>query len=281
VLQAVSLLIEKGKAGYDEVNQKMQAQADLQTRVAAQLGTLKNMWDAATGTAVNALAAIGGVFQGEAKGMTDMFGSMSSWMSEFASNNPGVVRGLVAAAGMFVAIKIAALGVAGAIGLINMVTAMSPLGIMVRLLAVAAGMIIANWSSIAPFFADLWDGICAGATKVVEWVKGMWAKVQPYVQPIIDFYSKFYGGMWAGVKSFGAGASSLFAQPQPAPAGLPANGGLLGQAVQQGKQQVSGEMTVRFVDAPPGMRVDQGRTSSPSWSLDPDVGYRSAALGMQ
>lgn len=59
VQQTVVTLIEKGQAGYDEMNAKMQQQADLQTRVETQLGTLTNLWDAMKGTAVNALASIG------------------------------------------------------------------------------------------------------------------------------------------------------------------------------------------------------------------------------
>lgn len=59
VQTTVVTLIEKGQAGYDEMNKKMQDQADLQTRVETQLGTLTNMWDSLKGTATNALASIG------------------------------------------------------------------------------------------------------------------------------------------------------------------------------------------------------------------------------
>jgi hypothetical protein len=37
-------------------------------------------------------------------------------------------------------------------------------------------------------------------------------------------------------------------------------------------------MTVRFENAPPGMRAAPGKTNQPGVSMNPDVGYRSLAL---
>ena len=55
-LQAVSALIDKGQAGYNEVLGKMQAQAELRVRVDQQLLTLSNLWEAATGAFTNVMA---------------------------------------------------------------------------------------------------------------------------------------------------------------------------------------------------------------------------------
>ena len=61
-LQVVNALIDKGKDGYDQIQQKMNKQASLNKRVQAQLGTLSNLWEAMTGTATNGLAAIAAHF---------------------------------------------------------------------------------------------------------------------------------------------------------------------------------------------------------------------------
>ena len=66
-IQALNLLIDKGQAGYNETIQKMKSQADLQQRVNAQLGTLKNLWDAATGTFTNAMVTLGQSIEPELK----------------------------------------------------------------------------------------------------------------------------------------------------------------------------------------------------------------------
>lgn len=46
------------------------------------------------------------------------------------------------------------------------------------------------------------------------------------------------------------------------------------------KTQLNGEMTVRFENAPPGMRVDQGKTNQAGVAMNPDVGYRQLAFGL-
>ena len=40
------------------------------------------------------------------------------------------------------------------------------------------------------------------------------------------------------------------------------------------RQQLTGEMTVHFEGAPPGLRVSPGRTNQPGMTFNPDVGYR-------
>lgn len=46
--------------------------------------------------------------------------------------------------------------------------------------------------------------------------------------------------------------------------------------LRQPGQQVSGKIDVRFENAPPGMRVSQGRTNARGLELNPDVGYSRA-----
>ena len=54
-----AIIAEKGLAGYQEAIQKMEQQADLQKRIELSLSTIKNKWEALTGTMTNALAAVG------------------------------------------------------------------------------------------------------------------------------------------------------------------------------------------------------------------------------
>lgn len=54
-----AIIAEKGFAGYQEALQKMEQQAALQQRIDLSLSTIKNRWEALTGTVTNALAAVG------------------------------------------------------------------------------------------------------------------------------------------------------------------------------------------------------------------------------
>lgn len=98
-IQALNLLIDKGKAGYDEVVAKMQAQADLQTRVNAQLSTLKNLKDAAGGTFTSLLALFGEQLAPQFKSMITGFTNITENVTAWAQANPGLANTIAKVAG--------------------------------------------------------------------------------------------------------------------------------------------------------------------------------------
>lgn len=87
-LQAVALLMDKGVAGYAEVQAKMAGQASLQERVNQQLGTLKNLWEASAGTFTNSMVAFGETIAPELKATTEWLGSVAQRMGAWARENP-------------------------------------------------------------------------------------------------------------------------------------------------------------------------------------------------
>ncbi len=108
-LQAVELIMNKGKAGYEEVVTKMQAQADLQTRVNAQLGTLRALWEATTGTFTNMLAALGETIAPHVKELIQWMGDASSAVRKWAEDNPRLAQTLMEIAG-FIALAASGIG---------------------------------------------------------------------------------------------------------------------------------------------------------------------------
>nr|WP_294864345.1 phage tail tape measure protein [uncultured Pseudogulbenkiania sp.] len=91
-LQVLSKVIEKGADGYNDVVDRMAKQATLQQRVNAQLGTLKNLWDAASGTFTNALAGFGEAVSPELKALTTWLGDASAAMSSFIAEHPKLAK---------------------------------------------------------------------------------------------------------------------------------------------------------------------------------------------
>ncbi|WP_048765519.1 phage tail tape measure protein [Acinetobacter sp. 243_ASPC] len=87
-IQALNLLIDKGQTGYNEVIAKMQAQADLQTRVNAQLSTLKNLKDAAGGTFTSMLALFGEQLAPQFKMLITGFTNVTEKVTTWAQQNP-------------------------------------------------------------------------------------------------------------------------------------------------------------------------------------------------
>ena len=179
-LQVVSLLIDKGKAGYDEVLRKMQDQASLQQRVDRQLGTIGALWEAATGTFTNALSAIGKSIAPEIKAMIEGIGRLAESVQKWAGENPGLAAGLMklsaamagiltltgglalaasALLGPFAMAKIA-IGVMGGAGL-KMIALSVPLLAAIGGIAWAAYEIYENWDGIAAWFRQQWEAVAS------------------------------------------------------------------------------------------------------------------------
>ena len=125
-IQALNLIIDKGQAGYKETIAKMDAQADLQKRVNAQLSTLANIWDAAKGTFTSAMVNFGEALAPDLKIALDWMRELAEGVGSWAKENPELARTImriasvvvIAAAGLAV-LSIVMLGILGPIALLS------------------------------------------------------------------------------------------------------------------------------------------------------------------
>jgi len=293
-LQVVNALIDKGKDGYDQVQQKMNQQASLNKRVEAQLGTLTNLWEAMTGTATNGLAAIGSAFSGDTKNLTTWLGDLGERFTNFADQNPRVIRSVAGLVAGLAVLKLSIMGVGQAITLASRLAAMTPLGMILTGIALAAGLIISNWDAVGPYFKSFWDTVSPyfamgwelfktvfGWTPlgliinnwgpVVKWFQDMWEKLKPIIEWFTDGASETVAA--ANAAQWGAGGYGAYG------AGVASSGYNPYQIKQSGQSQPQGTVTVQFKDAPPGMRVTDTKTSG--IDVNHDVGYtRIGRTGM-
>jgi len=107
-----SIVVNKGMAGYQGMVDEMKRQADLNQRVEASLGTLTNLWDAASGTFKNALAAWGESMGPELKALTQWFNDLSASLGTFIATHPDLSKWIGVAIGGFGAVAVG-LGAAG------------------------------------------------------------------------------------------------------------------------------------------------------------------------
>lgn len=286
-LQVVNALIDKGKDGYDQIQQKMNQQATLNKRVEAQLGTLANLWEAMTGTATNGLAAIGSAFSGDTKNLTTWLGDLGARFTTFADQNPRVIRSVAGLAAGLVTLKLGIMGVGQAITLASRLAAMTPLGMILTAIALAAGLIISNWDVVGPYFKEMWDVVSPYFEKgweiikkvfawsplgiiinnwgpIVKWFQDMWDKLQPIIKWFTDEATDTVNAMnsaqWGagGYGAYGTGVASQGYNPY---------------GIRPVSQQSNGTVTVQFKDAPPGMRVTEAQGGG--MNLNTDVGYTS------
>lgn len=103
-MQVLRNFMAKGFDGYKEATAKMEAQASLQQRVESQLGTLSNVMEAAQGGFTNVMASIGETVQGDAKGIINGIGDISSrigaWVKEHPVLTANIVRTVAALAAL-------------------------------------------------------------------------------------------------------------------------------------------------------------------------------------
>lgn len=212
-LGVLSILMEKGAAGYAEVQAKMAAQASLQERVNAQLGTLKNLWEAAGGTFSNTMVAFGQAIAPELKATTEWLGETAQRVGAWARENPRLAGGLMKAAAALAIV----LTVGGAL-VVMLASVLGPLamlrfslttlglqgGILARVLGVGAGAL--RLVSSAVLFLGrallmnpiglLVTGIAVAALLIYK-----------YWEPI----KTFFGNLWEQVRGTFAGAMTWFA----------------------------------------------------------------------
>ncbi|MEX5581464.1 phage tail tape measure protein [Pseudomonas lurida] len=94
-LTTLNTMMNKGLAGYKEVQQKLQTQADLRTRVNEQLSTLTNIMEAAEGSFTNAMAEFGAAVAPELKDLINTLGEIGNRVGTWARENPKLAGGLV------------------------------------------------------------------------------------------------------------------------------------------------------------------------------------------
>lgn len=105
------LLIDKGKAGYDETIAKMEQQASLQLRVNAQLSTLANLWDSAKGTFSSVMVLFGEALAPDIKALVEWITNMTEKIGDWAKANPELATNImrVVAVVTILAVALAAL----------------------------------------------------------------------------------------------------------------------------------------------------------------------------
>lgn len=149
-------------------------------------------------------------------GINAVLDKLRPWISQVAqmiSDNPQLVRGIVIAGAAFTALRAAVFAATVATRVLGAAFAATPIGLIAVGIAAAAGLIVANWEKLGPFFGALWELIKAYTTPfmtflqglfdwmpmdqirknwepIVGWFKGLWDRVSPYLEPLL----KLFGG---------------------------------------------------------------------------------------
>ncbi len=147
---------------------------------------------------------------------------MLTQVGSLLADNPKLVEGLAAGAIAFSAMQTAVAGMTQVMDVMSMVLKTNPIMLIAMGIALAAGLIVANWTPISAFFTGMWEGVKnAGASAmatlrsvldwrplaalaalwepVTEFFSAIWDKVMAVTAPVIDFFKSVFAWSPAGM----------------------------------------------------------------------------------
>lgn len=184
-------------------------------------GSMEAEYSARAATTANALQllqnrvtrlgiSVGSILLPPLNGFLAFVGPLVSQVAGLAAAHPGLIKGILGAAVGFTVLRLATAGATAVLTLMNGVASMSPIGMIVRGIALAAGFLIANWDTVGPFFEALWELIKAYTVPawelfkqfaawtplgfiiknwepIVGFFKGIWDRVRKFIEPMMKF----------------------------------------------------------------------------------------------
>lgn len=287
-----------------KVAEEQQYGGSMQQEYAARAATTANNMQLFKNRVEGVGIAVGNILLPPLNQFLFVLGPLIDTVAKFTEANPWLVRGLLGAALGFAALRLAVWGVTAATKVFLAVSNLTPIGVAVRLLALAAGALIANWSSVAPWFKDMWGKIqpyfvagwelikriwsfsplgmiVTNWEPIVDWFKRMWDRIRPYIEPIIDatkWVGKKVDGLFDGAPARNATPDTSGLVQLPSAGGRGLAGAMAWQQqslVGAGAARLNGELTVRFDNPPPGTRVDDAKTNQSGLTVTSRVGRRS------
>ena len=173
-----------------------------------------------------------------------------------------------------------------------------------------------NWGAVTGFFGSIWAELQPGIESIrkaiealfdwspmelimsnwapiADWFSGLWSQLQALMVPLKELFEGGFGGLIATVtgkvEGFTAAQRQINAEGQGGLASpfTATNGNSLTQnssaLIQQNaannRTQLEGGLTVRFENAPAGLRAEQAKTNQPGLNVASSLGYRSLSLG--
>ncbi|MBJ8887599.1 phage tail tape measure protein [Citrobacter sp. FDAARGOS_156] len=281
------------KKNFNMVGDASQYTGSMQKEYEARAATTANQLQLLRNQATHAGVALGNALLPQINASASGLMPLIQKSTDFVSRNPAMVRALLGAAAGFVALRVAVAGVSMALKVMSFVASASPIGLIIRGIALAAGLLIANWDVVGPFFKNMWEAISPyfatgwelfktvfGWTPfgliinnwgpVVKWFQDMWEKLKPIIEWFTDGASDASVSMNAS--HYGAGGYGMYGSGTPYQE-------YNQYSINKIHSKPEATVTVDFKNAPAGMNVTG--TKSSGIDVNHDVGYtRIGRIGM-
>lgn len=250
-------------------------EAEYQSRAATTANNLQLLRN----TVASVARAFGNALLPGINSVVDAMRPMITQAAALIQANPQLVKGLAAAGIAFTAIRAAVFAATVAVRVLGVAFAATPVGIIAVAIAAAAGLIIANWETVGPFFTALWELVKAVSTPIVGFFKTIfdWSPMGMIIKnwsPITAFFKK----LWDGIKPYVQPILKLFGMDEDG-AGLTAKMQQVAEAQRMRNAGVGGGTgALLLANAPQTLRNQQAQRNATQTGLDPNQLLRPPGL---
>lgn len=186
------------KSNLKKVSDEKKFGGSMDAEYASRAATTANNLQLLRGATENVARAIGAALLPGINQVVDQLRPFVSRVADVIKQNPNLVKGLAAAGVTFGVLTTAGLAAATAIKIASFAFGATPIGLIATAIALAAGLIIANWDTVGPFFVKLWGGIKGPAMVLWGWFKQAFAftpigMVIENWGPLTEFFKAIWG----------------------------------------------------------------------------------------
>ncbi len=203
------------KGNLNKVGDSTLYAGSMQKEYASRAATTENNLGLLRNATSNVSKAIGNALLPALNGVVDVVRPLVVQFSKLIEANPDVVRGVAAAGIAFTALRLGIVSTIVATKLLSFAMKANPIGLAATGIALAAGLIVSNWSAIAPYFNAMWDKIrgptlaawevfktfasytpigliVANWGPLTEFFKALWGVVVALATPVMDFLKTMF-----------------------------------------------------------------------------------------
>lgn len=170
----------------------------MEKEYAARAATTENNLGLLRNATTNVSKAIGNAMLPAVNAVVDAVRPMVVQFAKLVEANPEVVRGVAAAGIAFTALRLGIVSTIVATKLLSFALKANPIGLVASGIALAAGLIVANWSAIAPYFQAIWAKIKGPTMAAWEMFKtfSSWTPIGLIMsnwEPLTGFFKALWG----------------------------------------------------------------------------------------
>ncbi|PHX43154.1 phage tail protein [Pseudomonas sp. NZIPFR-PS2] len=170
----------------------------MEKEYAARAATTENNLGLLRNATTNVSKAIGNAMLPAVNAVVDAVRPMVVQFAKLVEANPEVVRGVAAAGIAFTALRLGIVSTIVATKLLSFALKANPIGLVASGIALAAGLIVANWSAIAPYFQAIWAKIKGPTMAAWEIFKtfASWTPIGLIMsnwEPLTGFFKALWG----------------------------------------------------------------------------------------